>query len=76
MSKFKYGCVGQYTIVSLYGDLLGARVNVLMWQISAGAGICVYSMIWHMRGYLRCYSNLARVRGHIYQATSLRNRRP
>ena len=25
--------VRQYTIVCLYGDLLGARVNVLIWKI-------------------------------------------
>ena len=43
--------VRQYTIVCLYGDLLGARVNVLIWEIGEGAGVCIYLMIWHMRGY-------------------------
>ena len=50
----------------LHGDLLGAQVDVLVWQIGAGAGICVYTMVWHTCGYLRCYNDLARVRGHIH----------
>ena len=41
--------VGQNTIVFLYGDLLGARVNMLTWRNGTGAGI------------LRPYNNLAHV---------------
>ena len=40
----------QYAILCLYGDLLGARVNLLIWKIGACAGIRVYTMIWHMLG--------------------------
>ena len=42
--------VGQYKIVGLYGDLSGARVNVL------------YMVNWCGRGYLRLYANLAHAR--------------
>lgn len=39
-----FSVVGQYTIVCLYGDLLGAQANVRMWRIGAGAGICVHTI--------------------------------
>ena len=51
--QLSFDVVGQYTIVCLYGDLLGARVNMLIWRIGAGAGICVQTIIWHMCGYFR-----------------------
>ena len=38
-------------------------VNVPYRWNGAGAGICVQTIIRHMRGYLRCHNNLARVRG-------------
>ena len=40
---------------------LGGRVNVPIWWNGVRAGICVQMIIWHMRGYLRCHYNLARV---------------
>ena len=62
-------------IVGLFDDLSMARVNVLIWWIGDGAGDCVYTIIWHMRGYLRCYDYLARVRVQAFiKQVSLRDR--
>ena len=49
-------------VMCSYGELVRARV------------FCVYSTIWHARGYLRCYDNLASVRVQAFvKQVSFRN---
>ena len=53
ITNIVYMIVRQCMIMCLYGDLLGARMNEFVWEFGVGAGICAYTIIWHMRGYLR-----------------------
>ena len=59
-------CVGQYTIGCLYGDLWG---NGWMCLYDAMVRVRIFASlnhVWHMRGFLRCHFNLARVRMDVY----------